>query len=236
MASRNEYDEHPGEAGERECAQHQGGDPQRLRGEPDGLAAARRTRSSALASNASRSTTDHRGRRGLVPGKSGVETTGEVVACGMLLAGAADTRSRAASGSPRCRPCPRCRRRCALACFLPAAFLPLPGPAETSFFLAERTLGSCSRTPMPRARITPDSTKSAAATPATTIPSQTTGENTSFAAQLTMSSTIPAISFRVPVSQAATGSSAQATPRIPAASAAIAPGDPGIARRRGWSG
>ena len=59
-------------------------------------------------------------------------------------------------------------------------------------------------------------TQSPAATPATMMPSQTVGENTSLAAQLTTSSRIPA-SFRVPVSHAATGSSVQARPRIPAA-------------------
>ena len=50
------------------------------------------------------------------------------------------------------------------------------------------------------------------------IPSQTDGENTSRAAQLVTSSMMLTASFRVPVSQAATGTSVQARPRIPAAS------------------
>ena len=53
--------------------------------------------------------------------------------------------------------------------------------------------------------------------PATMMPAHTAGENTSRVAQLVTSSTMLTASFRVPVSQAATGTSVQASPRIPAA-------------------
>ena len=60
-------------------------------------------------------------------------------------------------------------------------------------------------------------------TPASTMPAQTTGLNTSRAAQLAMSSPISQTSLRVPVRPAAAGSSDQATPRSPAVGAAAPP-------------
>ena len=104
---------------------------------------------------------------------------------------------------------------CTAGCAFPAAFVEL------------RCCGSCWASPpsdvrapgdrpTPRARIAAVTANSISDTPASTMPAQTTGLNTSRAAQLAMSSPISQTSLRVPVRPAAAGSSDQATPRSPA--------------------
>ena len=90
---------------------------------------------------------------------------------------------------------------------------------------AERSRGSClplsvgatRLVPTPRARIAADIANSTREAPASATPSQTTGLKTRRTAQLTIESPICQISWSVPVSPAAAGSSDQAVPRIPEA-------------------
>ena len=102
--------------------------------------------------------------------------------------------------------------------------------ASLSEALAARLSTTLSARPAPRPRMT---SQRAGTAPPRPRPGRrrvhTTGEKTRCTAQVVTSSTMLATSFRVPVSQAASGSRLQASPRRPAAEAAAAPGHPGQA-------